>query len=99
MTLTFHEDAETDLQEALRYYSGVSWRLVEEFEAELRGVLAKLLDNPRHYHLTRDKVFRRANLRQFPYRILYHVDEEQALIRIMVICHSKRHPSYGLGRQ
>ena len=98
MTIEFHEDAETDLQDAIRYYSEISWRLVAQFEAEVQSVLQTMRGNPRHYHLTRDRLLRRANLRQFPFRILYQVDEEQTSIHIIVVCHNKRHPSYGLDR-
>lgn len=99
MTIVYHEDARTELKDAVCYYRDISWRLVSEFEAEFQGVLEKMRLNPQHFHFTKDKAFRRANMRQFPYRILYDVIEDQQLIRIVVFCHSRRHPSHGLDRK
>lgn len=65
MRIEFHDDAETDLQEALRYYGEISWRVVSEFEAEIQGELAKIRRNPRHFHFTKDKAFRRSTCTSF----------------------------------
>ena len=99
MTISYHEDALIDLQDAVRYYSEISWRLVSEFEAEFQQFIACVRDNPRRFHFTRDRDYRRANLRQFPYRVLYQFEEAADEVRIMVICHNKRHPSFGLDRK
>jgi plasmid stabilization system protein ParE len=98
MIIDFHEDVQTDLGEAIRYYGGISARLVAEFESEIQSVLRTIRRNPRHYHCTRDGLLRRANLRHFPYRILFKVNEEETRVVVLVICHSKRHPSFGLDR-
>lgn len=34
MKVTYHEDALLDLQDAVSHYSGISWKLAAEFEAE-----------------------------------------------------------------
>jgi len=99
MTVTYHEDALIDLQEAIQYYSQVSWKLTAEFETEFQSFLTTVRTNPFHYHFTKNKRHRRANLKRFPYRILYRFNEETSTIRILAICHDKRHPSFGLNRQ
>jgi plasmid stabilization system protein ParE len=98
MTIEFHEDAEKELQDAVRHYSEVSWAVVSKFEAEIKSVVATIARNPKHFHFTRDRRLRRANLRRFPYRILYDFNEEQGFVHVIVVCHQKRHPSYGLDR-
>jgi plasmid stabilization system protein ParE len=98
MKVEFHEDAVTDFQEAVRHYAEISWRLVAQFEAEFQEFIEKVSENPSHYHFAQRRIYRRANLRRFPYRILYRVDEQDQTVRIMVICHNKRHPSYGMNR-
>ena len=99
MTISYHEDALIDVEEAVRYYSEISWRLVSEFEAELQEFISKVRDNPLRFHFSPDPNYRRANFRQFPYRVLYQFREEKNEVRIMVVCHNKRHPSHGLNRR
>ena len=98
MKIAYHEDAVADIQDAIRYYSEISWRLVEHIESEFQVVIGKISQNPSHYHLAPGRIYRRANLSRFPYRILYRVDEESQTVRIMVVCHNKRHPAYGMNR-
>ena len=99
MTISYHEDARTELRDAIRYYHGISRRLDAQFEAEFQGIVDTIRHNPQHFHFTEDKAFRRANMKKFPYRILYDVNEELQTVRIMVICHERRHPSHGLHRR
>ena len=99
MKVAYHEDAIADIQDGVRYYSEISWRLMERFEAELQRFRDAVTENPFHYHFASRRTYRRANLRRFPYRILYRVDEETQTIRIMVVCHTRRHPSYGMNRE
>jgi plasmid stabilization system protein ParE len=94
MKVSYHEDAVTDIQEVIRYYGEISWRLVAQFEAEFQDFIEKVSENPFHYHFAPRRIYRLANLRRF----LYRVDEETQSICIMVICHNKRHPAHGMKR-
>lgn len=98
MKIAYHEDAVADIQEAIRYYSDISWRLVGHFESEFQGFIEKVSENPSYYHFASGSIYRRANLSRFPYRIIYRVDEETETVLIMVVCHNKRHPAYGMNR-
>jgi plasmid stabilization system protein ParE len=98
MTITYHEDALTDLQEAVRHYSKISWKLAAEFEADFQGFLEKVRHNPRSCHFAPNQIHRRANLKRFPYRILYRFIEKTDTVRLLIICHNKRHPSFGMER-
>jgi plasmid stabilization system protein ParE len=93
--VTYHPLVKRDVIEALRYYTQISQRLAEEFQAELQVLIARAASNPLRFHLT-ERGFRRANLRRFPYHVLYEVREEA--LRIIHVRHNKRHPDYGKER-
>jgi len=92
----FHPLVKRDLAEALKYYDGVASRLADEFEAEVRLVIAKAAKNPLRNHLV-GRGFRRANLPRFPYHVLYEIHDD--VLRVMHVRHNKRHPNYGMERQ
>lgn len=96
MEVVFHPLVKRDLLEALAYYKGVSEGLAGEFDHEVRFILTQAIVNPLRFHLV-DQGFRRANLRRFPYHILYEVHAEN--LRVMHIRHNKRHPNYGSERK
>ena len=79
----------------LHYYHGISQRLANEFEEELRETVRKATSNPFRSHIV-DRGFRRVNLDRFPYHILYEIKGE--LLRVMIVRHNKRHPNFGLRR-
>ena len=96
MEITFHPLVERDFFEALAYYSGISPGLADEFDHEVRFVLAQLIVNPFRFHPA-NQGFRRANLRRFPYHIQYELRGEK--VRVMHIRHNKRRPDYGKERK
>jgi plasmid stabilization system protein ParE len=95
MEVIYHPRVRADVEEALTYYRRISGRLADEFHAELRDLINRAAENPLRFHQV-DQGFRRANLKRFPYHLLYesHLD----CIRVMVLRHNKRHPRYGLPR-
>jgi plasmid stabilization system protein ParE len=94
--ITFHPLVQRDLIEALSYYNGISANLADEFDHEVRFVLTQLIVNPLRFHVV-DEGVRRANLRRFPYHILYEIRAEK--LRVMHIRHDKRNPDYGRRRE
>ena len=96
MEVVFHPLVRADVEEALSYYHKIAARLAKEFHDELRGTVQQVAENPLRFHLV-DKGFRRANLRRFPYHVLYEIRPSD--LRVMVVRHNKRHPEYGSGRK
>ena len=96
MEVVYHPLVRRDVEEPLSYYREISTRLADEFHAELRSTIDQAAENPLRFHLT-DQGFRRANLRRFPYHVLYEIHPER--MRVMLVCHNKRHPEYGLPRE
>jgi plasmid stabilization system protein ParE len=94
--VTYHPLVKRDLLQALRYYGGISPGLADEFDDEVRTTIVQAVGNPLRFHLA-DRGFRRANLRRFPYHILYEVRDQN--LRVMHIRHNKRHPDSGMTRE
>jgi toxin ParE1/3/4 len=96
MEVVYHPLVQRDVEEVLSYYRQVSSRLADEFHEELRSVINQAADNPLKFPPV-DQNFRRANLKRFPYHILYDVSPDR--LRVMLVRHHKRHPRYGLSRK
>ena len=89
-----------DLREIMEYYdeaadSSIASNFYDEFRhyADLAAMMPKsylvYLDSP-------EKI-RRVNFRRFPYHFLFRQIDKNT-IRILVVRHDHRHPSYGLDR-
>ena len=97
MEVTYHKHAEQELLEVVAYYGDISPALGIQVRDELNAVIGRIAANPRRYHFISPR-HRRANLKQFPYHILY----EELLdggARVLVVRHDRRHPSFGLKRK
>jgi hypothetical protein len=94
--IEFHPAVEQDVAEALRRYDAVSQRLGEEFKAELRRFIAVAAARPGRFHLFKPG-YHRANLKRFPYHFIYR--ELPDAIRVTLVRHHRRHPSFGMGRE
>jgi len=96
MEVAYHPLVRRDVEEVLSYYRKVSTQLADEFHDELRSIINRAAENPLRFPPT-DQGFRRANLKRFPYHVLYELRPEH--LRVMLVRHHKRHPDYGLSRQ
>ena len=96
MRVEYHPDVKKDAAEALARYDSVSTRLGDEFKAELKRVIAVAAAKPQRFHLTKPG-FHRANLKRFPYHFIYR--ELADGIRVTLVRHHKRHPSFGMERK
>ena len=71
---------------------GLGAEFIEEFE---RRVLL-IAENPKRWAVIEHDI-RRALLRRFPY-VIYYRQVHPNRIRVTVVKHQRRHPSYGLDR-
>jgi plasmid stabilization system protein ParE len=94
MEVGYHPLASRDLLGILRYYHEISPRLADDFEVEFRAKISVAAETPLRFPAVGS--FRRANLRKFPYHLLYQCQKHS--IRVMVIRHNKRDPDYGTSR-
>ena len=96
MEVIYHPLVRRDVEEVLTYYRKASPQLADEFHGELRSIINRAAGNPLGFPPA-DQGFRRANLKRFPYHVLYEVQLDY--VRVMLVRHHKRHPNYGLPRQ
>ena len=89
--VTFHEDAETEMKEAARYYEERALGLGMSFLDAIEEAVDQVLANPEAYQLVGDDV-RHKILRRFPYSVLYAIEPDR--IRVMAVAHQKRRPGY-----
>lgn len=95
MRVRFHRRVQNDLDEVIKKYSEVSEELAEDFFGEFQSGLIKVAENPRFFHFDACGL-RRCNFDRFPYHFLYDVRENY--VRVWVVRHNRRNPSWGLKR-
>ena len=95
-SISFHELAESELNEAAAYYESQVGGLGIASLAEVEHATSLIRLNPESSPRIL-KVIRRKILRRFPYNILYSVVGNS--VRIVAIANQKRRPYYWLGRR
>lgn len=95
MEYIFHPIAAKEAREIESAYARISEDLANRFWTELNEAI-EVFFHPEQQHYD-PSGYRRRNLKKFPYHILF--EERLAGIRIMVIRHHYRKPSYGLRRR
>ena len=65
----FHPEAELEYNNAISYYSGVSFRLAEGFISEIEHGIGAIRRNPNTWRVVEDDV--RHLVHRFPFGILY----------------------------
>ena len=87
----------SDIDEIMgRYERAATRRLADEFYAEVRLLMVAAAKNPKRFAV-RERDIRRANLKRFPFHFLFRIVGET--IRVLVVRHHRRHPSYGMSRR
>lgn len=95
-TLTFHEEAESEVMEAAQYYESRSIGLGASFLDIIEKTIEEVRKNPTAYQLISKEV-RRKVLDRFPYSFLYVIEGD--FIRVIAVAHQKRRPAYWRNRQ
>ena len=96
MRLAYHPLVQSDVTGILRHYDRISPRLGDEFWRELMRLVELVSAKPERFHFA-GRGLRRANLRRFPYHLLFR--ERSDGIRVIVVRHNRRHPSYATERR
>ena len=96
MDLIFHPAAARDAREIVAKYAAVSDKLADEFWDELDASIEAIAEFPERHHYDPCGL-RRFNLKRFPFHVLF--EQHMDLIRVMVVRHHHRNPSYGLRRR
>ena len=91
-----HPKLAKDIRDAAMHYADISERVFSAFWIELETVTESIERNPRSHHYDPCGL-RRANMRRFPYHLLYDVEDDT--IFMVVFRHDRRHPSFGIKRR
>ena len=94
-TVSFNEQARSELQEAAHYYGLESPTLRVAFLDAIDVALAGLREQPKSAPIVRGTI-RCKPIRRFPYSLLYTLRPGE--IRILAVMHQSRRPFYWLGR-
>lgn len=97
MTVEYHPALAAELEEIRDYYDdrspGLGGAFVDEFERQVLEIASR----PQRWMTVRGDI-RRSLMKRFPFVILFrHLGGDA--IRITVVKHEKRHPSFGLERR
>ncbi len=81
-----------DLLEAKEWYQQHNATLAEDFKIAVNNEIDYISKFPNHYQI-KYKDLRQSLVIRFPYAIYYLVNEEQKLIVVLGILHTKRNPN------
>ena len=95
MNLRLSERAEQELGVILDQYRAISSSLESSFLSRLEQRMEEIRQHPRACREVRQRI-RRANLKQFPYFLLYRIDTLGLLV--IAVGHQARHPRHFSGR-
>lgn len=97
MRVIFHRQAQSEIISILQYYKEIaSPETAREFLSELRVYVNRIAQRPESFAVV-SPVLRRANLKRFPYHLLFYCIESQ--IKVVAVVHNHRHPSVGTKRR
>ena len=96
MDLIFHPLAAQDVREIGANYARISANLAEKFWGDLDAAIALIATYPGRHHDDLSGL-RRANLKGFPYHILF--ENRLDCLHVIVVRHHHRNPSFGLRRR
>ena len=95
MTVSFHELAERELNDAARYYEQEQLGLGAAFIADVRRCTDSILERPEAGPVDLGRVRRRL-CRRFRYCVLYTVQPDS--VRVLAVMNLRRRPTYWVGR-
>jgi plasmid stabilization system protein ParE len=93
--VSFHRDAETELNDAADYYSLRGAGIGRRFIAGVEGAVSEVVEFPEASAPVYERV-RRKVLSGYPYTVIYSVTGSS--IRVLAVAHDKRRPFYWHGR-
>jgi plasmid stabilization system protein ParE len=87
----FLEKAQVDYETLLKWYVIRSQQAAENFVTAVEDALQLICKDPTRYRKTY-KQFHEINLKNYPFSIVYAIEEQQKAIVVTSIYHHKRNP-------
>lgn len=91
MNYSFHPEAETEFNEAIRFYDNCQTGLGLDFANEVRSAIQQIVNHPFAWPVLEGEV-RRCLIFRFPYGILYYPEPNHVLL--LAVMHLHRDPDY-----
>lgn len=95
MKITFHPDAEAELNEAIRYYEEIETGLGFDLAIEVQSTVERIALFADAWPVIENNI-RRSLVRRFPYGVLY--SKENDSIHVLAVMHLHREPEYWKNR-
>jgi plasmid stabilization system protein ParE len=95
MTFRFLPPAETELLDGISYYAAIQSELGRRFEQAVSEAVRNLVANPQR-GAPRSQSTRRWRVKNFPFGIIYRVNESDVVI--VAVAHQRKKPEYWAGR-
>ncbi len=95
IAISFHELAESELNDAATYFENETEGLGFRFLAAVEASVAQIQQHPESSPII-DQDVRQKVVRRFPYNIMYFVATDR--IRILAVASQRRRPFYWRGR-
>ena len=96
LRVVFYPKVFSEVDAIMDYYERVAGiQLADDFYTEFRLFVQDASADPEKFNI-RSGNFRRGNLKRFPFNFLFRVQEDA--IRILVVRHHARRPTYGTKR-
>ncbi len=96
MTYHFHEEAETEFNQAISYYEECQSHLGIEFADEVFQTIQRILEYPKAWQVLHQDI-RRCLTTRFPFGIIYYQKEEKIII--LAVMQLNREPYYWVDRK
>ena len=97
LRVVFHPKVFSVVAATLNYYERVAGiQLADDFYEEFRLFVQDASSESEKYNIRRGN-YRRVNLKRFPFNFLFRVQEDA--IRILVVRHHARRPTFGTKRR
>ncbi len=78
-----YDIVDDEIEKAIVYYESVSYELGLRFELEIEKALDKLETDPAYYFNLEDKKHRRILIEGFPYALIYSIQGNQVIVKIL----------------
>ncbi|MCC5841733.1 MAG: type II toxin-antitoxin system RelE/ParE family toxin [Opitutales bacterium] len=96
MKIVFHPLVFTEIDAIMTYYEEIAeFALADRFFEDFSQTVRRVSENPQSFS-NRAGDFRRANLRRFPFNLLFRDFPDH--VRVLVLRHHSRNPKYGQER-
>ena len=97
MRVEYHPLTVFELNNAVVYYNQQRAGLGDKLRTEVYAAIERARASPSQYVIVK-RGMRRCLVHRFPYAVLFRIVSEDT-VRVLVIRHHRRHPSFGLGRR